>query len=92
MSYVIKKPLVTEKNNFLAAHNTYVFEVDRKADKLTIKHHIEKYFKVKVASVKTSIGRYRTRKTKAGVGKVKYFKKAYIRLKEGEKIGVFEGS
>ena len=92
MSYVIKRPLVTEKNNLLAEKNIYVFEVNRKSSKPDIKDHIERYFNVKVASVKTLVGRSRARKTKAGAGKVKYWKKAFIRLKPGEQIGVFEGN
>ncbi len=92
MSYVIKRPLVTEKNNFLAAKNIYVFEVNRQASKPSIKSHIEKYFNVKVASVKTLVGRSRARRTRSGVGKVSYWKKAFIRLKPGEQIGVFEGN
>ena len=37
MSYVIKRPLVTEKTNVLAEHNTLVFEVDRKPVKQLLK-------------------------------------------------------
>jgi len=92
MSYVIKRPLVTEKNNLLAAKNIYVFEVNRQASKDAIKSHIERYFNVKVKSVRTLIGRNRARRTRSGIGRVKYFKKAFVRLKTGEKIGVFEGN
>ncbi len=92
MSYVIKRPIVTEKNNLLAEKNIYVFEVSRQSSKTSIKDHIERYFNVKVASVKTLIGRNRARRTRAGVGKVKYWKKAFVRLKKGEQIGVFEGN
>lgn len=92
MSYIIKKPLVTEKNNLKAEKGIYVFQVRRQADKTAIKDHIERYFQVKVASVKTAVCRKRSRKIRGRAGKVKYWKKAFVRLKAGEQITVFEGN
>jgi len=92
MSQLIKRPLLTEKNNKLATYNIYVFEVNRFADKMSIKKHIEKYFNVRVRSVQTAICRGRARRTRRGFGAVKYWKKAIVRLFEGEKIQLFEGS
>ena len=92
MSHIIKKSLVTEKSSFLAEKGIYVFKVSRAADKNEIKDHIEKYFKVKVKAVRTSICRNRPKKTRFGKGRVQYWKKAFIRLKEGEKISAFEGN
>ena len=92
MSYIIKKPLVTEKNNLKAEKGIYVFKVSKQADKTAIKNHVEKYFDVKVSSVKTAICRKRSRKIKRREGQVKYWKKAFVRLKPGEQITVFEGN
>ena len=92
MSQVIKKPIVTEKSSFLGEKGIYVFEVSRQADKRVIRDHIERYFNVKVDSVKTSICRNRPKRTRFGLGRVRYWKKAFVRLKEGEKISVFEGN
>ncbi len=92
MSYVIKKPLVTEKNNLKAEKGIYVFKVSRQADKTAVKDHIERYFNVKVLSVKTAICRKRSRKIRRRAGKVMYWKKAFVRLKPGEQITVFEGN
>lgn len=92
MSYVIKRPLVTEKNNFQAEKGIYVFEVSRQANKKVIRDHIERYFNVKVASVKTAICRKRSRKIRGKEGTVKYWKKAFVRLKAGEQMTVFEGN
>jgi len=92
MFYTVKKPLVTEKNSQLAERGIYVFEVDKAATKTDIKSSIEKYFRVKVESVKTSICRDRGRKTRLGEGRVKYWKKAMVKLKDGEKITLFEGA
>jgi large subunit ribosomal protein L23 len=69
MYYVIKKPLVTEKNSFLAEKGVYVFEVEKTATKTDIKNAIEKYFRVKVASVNTATCRGRAKRTKFGIGK-----------------------
>ena len=92
MSQLIKKPLLTEKNNLLAAKNIYVFQVDRSANKIQIKEYVEKYFDVKVRSIKTAICRGRARRTKVGYGRVKYWKKAIVRLAQGETINLFEGN
>lgn len=92
MSYVIKRPLMTEKSSRMAENNIFVFEVNKQASKIAIKDHIQKFFKVKVASVKTLIARKDPKSVgaKRKSGKVKYWKKAFVRLKKGEQIGVFE--
>ena len=89
---IIKRPLMTEKNNRLAEKQIYVFEVDRKANKIQIRSQIEKYFHVKVLSVRTSICRGRARRTSRGIGRVPYWKKAIVRLHKDQKINVFEGT
>lgn len=92
MYHAIKKPLVTEKNSILAEKGVYVFEVDKDASKTDIKKAVEKYFRVKVASVNTANCRGRAKRTKFGVGSPSTWKKAMVRLKAGEKIGLFEGA
>jgi large subunit ribosomal protein L23 len=92
MYYVIKRPLVTEKNSILAEKGVYVFEVDKEATKLDIKKAVEKYFRVKVATVNTANCRGRSKRTKFGIGKPTSWKKAMVRLQAGEKIGLFEGA
>lgn len=92
MYYVIKRPLVTEKNSVLAEKGIYVFEVDTKATKTEIKSAVEKFFRVKVAGVNTAQCRGRSKRTKFGVSQPVTWKKAMVRLKAGEKIGLFEGA
>jgi len=92
MYYVIKRPLITEKNSILAEKGVYVFEVDKTATKEDIKKAVEKYFRVKVANVNTAMCRGRTKRTKFGVGKAQAWKKAMVRLNKGEKISLFEGA
>lgn len=89
---IIKKPLVTEKNSILAETGVYAFEVDRKASKTDIKAAVEKFFQVKVKSVNTLQCRGRVKRTKFGVSKPQYWKKAMVRLMPGEKISIFEGA
>ena len=84
---VIRRPLITEKGlTVKETENTLVFEVDSKASKSEVKQAVETLFKVKVAGVRTSniLGKERRR------GKFSGFrpdwKKAYVRLKSGEKM------
>ena len=93
ISYLLKKPIITEKNSLLAEENgVYVFEVDKKATKTEVREGVEKLFRVKVESVRTSNCRGRSRKTRSGVSKVRYWKKAMVKLKAGERIALFEGA
>jgi large subunit ribosomal protein L23 len=84
---VIRRPLITEKGlTVKETENTLVFEVDSKASKTEVKQAVETLFKVKVDAVRTSnvLGKERRR------GKFSGFrpdwKKAYVRLKSGEKM------
>jgi large subunit ribosomal protein L23 len=91
MKNIIKAPLVTEKNTFHNAAGIYVFEVDMKATKIEVKNAVEKHFKVKVQGVRTSVCRGHSKNSKFGLTKVPYWKKAFVKLVEGEKIALFEG-
>ena len=92
MYYVLKKPLITEKNSLLKETGIYVFEVDRGASKTQVKQVVEKFFRVKVASVRTAVCRGRSRQTRLGRSKkAPYWKKAMVKLAPGEKITLFEG-
>ena len=91
MKNIIKTPLITEKNTYHNAAGIYVFEVDLKSSKTEVKEAVEKNFKVKVDSVRTSVCRGHSKNSKFGLTKVPYWKKAYVKLVEGEKIALFEG-
>ena len=84
---VIKKPLVTEKGvTKKDSENTLCFEVAAGANKTQIRQAVETLFKVKVAEVRTSTtaGKLRRRGRFAGYGPD--WKKAYVKLKAGEKM------
>lgn len=90
---ILKKPLLTEKSNNLKAEvNVVCFEVEKKANKKQIKDAVEKMFGVKVVDVKTAIVHGKHRRYGRSVGLKPDWKKAYVKIKEGEKkIEFFEG-
>ncbi len=93
MLNIIKRPLVSEKNALHSeTSNVYAFEVDRTASKDQIKKAIEVAFRVKVDSVRTMVCRGRFFRKQARLGAPKPWKKALVKLKQGEKISVFEGA
>ena len=92
MKQIVKQPLVTEKNTYHNAAGVYVFEVDKTASKTEIKATVEKNFGVKVDSVRTSNCRGHSKQSKFGLTKVPHWKKAFVKLKAGEKIALFEGA
>lgn len=92
MLNVIKRPIVTEKNSILAETGVYAFEVNKSATKPEIKAAVEKFFRVKVKSVNTSNCRGRVKRTRLGISRPKYWKKAMVQLMPGEKLSIFEGA
>jgi large subunit ribosomal protein L23 len=90
---VLRKPLLTEKsNNMKADKNIVCFEVDRHANKIQIKDAVEKMFGVKVVSVTTANIQGKNKRMGRSFGKKPDWKKAYVKIKEGEKkIEFFEG-
>ena len=91
MKNTILRPLITEKNAYRQADGVYVFECSQQASKIEIKQAVEQLFKVNVSKVNTSVSRHRAKRTRFGLGKVSYSKKAFVKLKAGQKIAVFEG-
>jgi large subunit ribosomal protein L23 len=87
---VIRRPLVTEKG--VAAKDefrTLCFEVARAANKTQVKQAVETLFKVKVAEVRTSNLEGKMRRRGRYVGFRRDWKKAYVKLKDGEKVPDF---
>jgi large subunit ribosomal protein L23 len=84
---VIKKPVVTEKGvTKKDSERTLCFEVAAKANKTEIRHAVEAAFKVKVEEVRTSITAGKLRRRGRFAGYRPDWKKAYVRLKAGEKV------
>jgi len=84
---VIKRPLVTEKGVAKKdEERTLCFEVAADANKVMVKAAVEHLFKVKVAEVRTSIQQGKLRRRGRFTGYRSNWKKAYVRLKAGQKM------
>ncbi len=92
MKQIIRTPLITEKNTALSEAGVYVFEVDITASKPEIKKAVETGFSVKVDGVRTVICRNDMKYTKFGLSKVRKWKKAFVKLADGQKLSLFEGA
>ena len=87
---VIKRPLITEKTTMAReATRTVVFEVASDATKVDIKRAVEKLLGSKVATVRTSLSHGKFKRQGRFVGQRSDWKKAYVKLKDGEKIPEF---
>jgi large subunit ribosomal protein L23 len=84
---VIQRPIVTEKGlGKKEAENTLCFEVAAGANKTEIKSAVQKLFKVKVEDVRTVANTGKLRRRGRFAGYRSDWKKAYVRLKAGEKV------
>jgi large subunit ribosomal protein L23 len=87
---VIRRPLVTEKGVAKKDdERTLCFEVAQDANKTQVKSAVEKLFKVKVEEVRTANFEGKMRRRGRFVGYRSEWKKAYVRLKKGEKVPDF---
>jgi large subunit ribosomal protein L23 len=87
---VIRRPLVTEKGvDKKDTERTLCFEVALEANKTQVKAAVEKLFKVKVAGVRTATFDGKLRRRGRFAGYRSDWKKAYVRLKAGEKVPDF---
>ncbi len=84
---IILRPVITEKSTMLKdAGRVICFEVARDANKIEIKNAIERLFKTKVATVRTQAKTGKVRRVGRSLGRTKDWKKAYVKLREGEKM------
>ncbi|PYP83149.1 MAG: 50S ribosomal protein L23 [Candidatus Angelobacter sp. Gp1-AA117] len=84
---IIRRPVITEKGLAVKENEgTLVFEVAAKATKTEVKEAVQKIFKVKVDSVRTATFQGKERRRGKFAGYRPDWKKAYVRLKSGEKM------
>jgi large subunit ribosomal protein L23 len=84
---IIRRPIITEKGlGVKEMQHTVVFEVAKDATKTEIKEAVQRVFKVKVDHVRTAIFHGKFRRRGRAEGFRSDWKKAYVRLKEGEKM------
>ena len=89
---IIRKPIVTEKSTDLKDYNNQiVFEVHPEANKSEIAKAVEKLFKVTVLSVQTQNRKGKSKRLGRFLGRRKHWKKAIVRIKEGDRVDFFEG-
>jgi large subunit ribosomal protein L23 len=90
MTDVIRRPLVTEKTTQLREDGkTVVFVVARDANKIDIKRAVEKLLGAKVAGVRTANTEGKLKRQGRFVGRRSDWKKAYVTLKDGQKLPEF---
>ncbi|MEW6531689.1 MAG: 50S ribosomal protein L23 [Thermodesulfobacteriota bacterium] len=89
---IVRRPIVTEKSSIMKDEgNQIVFEVDPRANKSEIKKAVEKLFKVTVLSIRTQNRLGKPKRLGRTSGKRKDWKKAIVRIKEGQRVEFFEG-
>jgi len=88
----IVRPIITEKTSTAyQERGEYTFEVAPGSNKQAIRQAIETLFGVKVTGVWTSNWRGKQRKVGASVGRRPHWKKAIVKLRDGDTIEIFEG-
>ena len=89
---IIQGPVITEKGSLLAeSANQVLFRVSPDANKIQIKKAVESLFKVKVLKVRVNRYLGKIRRVGRNVGRLPHWKKAYVTLREGDKIDFFGG-
>jgi large subunit ribosomal protein L23 len=102
---IIKRPLLTEKGTRLketggsadkeldpeAIKSQLLFEVAKDANKVEIRHAVEKLWNVNVVEVRTAIVRGKEKRMGRFVGKRSNWKKAMVTIAAGQNIEFFEG-
>jgi large subunit ribosomal protein L23 len=84
---IIRRPLITEKaHDKREQERTLCFEVHPDANKIQIRNAVEVVFKLKVADVRTSTITGKLRRRGKFSGYVSDWKKAYVRLRPGQKV------
>lgn len=95
MKNILVRPLITEKVATLNEKGRYGFVVAMKSNKVEIKKAIEKLYGVKVEEINTMIARGKTKskQSKSGVlsGRTNSYKKAIVKVAEGEVIDIYSG-
>jgi large subunit ribosomal protein L23 len=87
---VIRRPLITEKTTVIREDGrTLVFQVAMDANKIDIKRAVEQLLGSKVASVRTTLSHGKMKRQGKYMGRRSDWKKAYVKLREGEKLPEF---
>lgn len=89
---VLIKPLLTEKTSVCTENeNRYVFCVQLQANKYQVREAVESMFDVKVVDVKTAVLPGKVKRAGRHTKKTSSWKKAYVKIQDGQKIELFKG-
>ena len=92
LEQIVMAPLITEKGTFVGEKtNQVLFRARPDASKDVIRVAVEQLFKVTVLKVRTVNLMGKSRRRGAIKGRRSDWKKAYVTLKEGDRIEFFEG-
>ena len=89
---IIRAPLISEKGSSLAEQSQVLFKVRPDANKIEVKKAVETLFKVKVIKVRMTRYLGKVRRVGKNMGRRPQWKKAYVTLREGDKIDFFGGA
>ena len=88
---ILIEPVLSEKANLLREQGKYVFRVALSANKLQVKEAVRRLFNVNPVSCTMMVVGGKPKRLRYRSGYTASWKKAIVRLPEGEKIGIFEG-
>ncbi len=89
-SFIIKKPLLSEKSTYgMNEQRRYTFVVDPRASKTEIKDAVQELYKVRVVGVNTQLRKGKYRRVKVGLIREPLEKRATIRLHPEDQIDLF---
>ncbi len=88
---ILIRPIITEKTAQMMEDNKYTFKVAVNANKTEIRQAVEAIWGVKVVAVTTVTVNGKTKRMGMNVGRTSDYKKAIVKLAEGNTIPVFEG-
>lgn len=88
---IVRYPIITEKSTLVSEHNQVVFRVPLNATKPEIRAAVEGLFGVKVDGVNTLRQVGKSKRWRGRLGRTSDYKKALVRLAEGESIDISSG-
>lgn len=89
---IVIEPILTEKSNELREDGVYTFRVNAHANKIQIKAAVSALFDVHAIECRVINVKSKPKRTRMAAGRTATWKKAVVRLAEGERIAVFEGA
>lgn len=89
---IVLKPILTEKSNGQREYGEYTFRVDPRANKVQIKYAVSQLFGVHAVTCRIINVKSKPKRTRTAKGRTAAWKKAVVKLAEGEKIAAFEGA